>query len=127
MVTDAIPPMPHAVIPGATKLPAVEGKPILQESKTVFRVVETAHATKGWLLKCVIIQPGGESRKFLARVDTRDDGLVVHLDDHMSVERDDDVFHFLALIAVATLRANPGTTVGKTNLQKWLAASKASA
>lgn len=112
--------MPHAVLLGASALPRLDEGPLLQEGGSVHRVVEVARAPKGWLLKCLLIRAGAPPRRFLARIDERADGLVVHLDDHVAVERDDETFHFLALVARAVLRANPGARVGKTNLDRWL-------
>lgn len=114
--------MPHAVLVGARAMATLDRRPLLQENGAIFRVLEVARAPKGWLLKCLIVAPGAQPRRFLARVDERDDGLVAHLDDHMPVERDDATFRFLALIASAILEANPGARVGKTNLERWLGA-----
>lgn len=117
--------MPHAVLTHASVVPRLDEAPLLQERGAIYRVVETARAPKGWLLKCIIVRPQHAPRRFLARLDERADGLVAHLDDHVSVERDEDTFRFLALVAQAVLRANPQATVGKTNLERWLAAAHA--
>jgi hypothetical protein len=82
-------------------------------------VVEVARAEKSWLLKCLVVGKG-TSRRFFARVDEREDGLVVHLDDHVHVDRDPPVFELLALVARAVLDANPGAELGRTNLDAWL-------
>lgn len=111
--------MPHAVLLHATQLPPLGPRPLLQEDGLVFRVVEVARAPRGWLLKCLLVGRGTE-RRFFARVDERDDGLVVHLDDHVRVERDPPIFRFLALVARAVLDANPGARLGKTNLAPWM-------
>lgn len=59
----------------------------------------------------------GASAKFYSRIDARDDGLVIHLDDHVHVERTPLVFDHLALITRSVLDANPGAVLGATNLK----------
>ena len=112
--------MPHAVLLGATLAPTFPTGPFARHDARIHRVLEIAESGAGWLLKCVIIEQGATT-KLLARIDRRDDGLVVRLDDHMHVERTPAVFEHLGEIARLTLAANPGATVGPTNLQAWLA------
>lgn len=112
--------MPHAVLLHATQMPPLGPRPLLQADGLVHRVVEVARAPRGWLLKCLIVGKGTD-RRFFARVDERPDGLVVHLDDHVHVERDPPVFQLLALVARAVLDANPDARLGKTNLEPWMA------
>lgn len=108
--------MPHAVIEGADACPDLAGKLLARDGGTIHKIVEVAEAPAGWLLKSLIIDHG-EQTHFLSRIERREDGLVVHLDDHMHVERSPLVFDHLALIAQQVLDANKGSTLGKTNLQ----------
>jgi hypothetical protein len=58
------------------------------------------------------------------KIHKRDDGLIVHLDDHAPVERSNVVFEHLALIASKILAANPAAKLGKTNLKEQIARVK---
>lgn len=109
--------MPHAVIEGADICPDLAGKPLAREGGIVHKIVEVAEAPAGWLLKSLIVSEG-EPTRFLSRIDRREDGLVVHLDDHVPVERSPLVFDHLALLAHRVLEANAGSRLGKTNLQE---------
>lgn len=108
--------MPHAVIVSATACPDLSGKLLAREGSTLHKVVEVADVPSGWLIKSLILS-GGAQTPFLSRIERRADGLVVRLDDHMHVERSPLVFDHLALIARRVLDANPGSALGKTNLQ----------
>lgn len=112
--------MPHAVLLGATRAPTFPPAPFARHDARIHRVIEVAESPAGWLLKSVLIEKG-MTTKLLVRIDRREDGLVVRLDDHMHVERTPAVFEHLGEIARLTLAANPGATVGPTNLQAWLA------
>lgn len=116
--------MPHAVITGADHCPPLGPEPLEREGGTIHKVVEVAEAPSGWLLKSIIVQEG-EPMKFLCRVDKREDGLLVHLDDHVHVERSDVVFDHLALIAKRVLDANEGSSLGATNLSDRIGARHA--
>lgn len=108
--------MPHAVILHAKKLPNFES-PLSQHGGSVQKVVEVTEGASGWLLKSLIIEPGSQTR-FLTRIDRRDnDDWVVHLDDHMPVERSPQVFDHLALITKRVIDTNQGSSLGTTNLQ----------
>lgn len=108
--------MPHAVLTHAEACPEFGSQPLSRDGGTIHKVVEVAQTPGGWLLKSIILQKG-EPTKFLVRIDRREDGLVVRLDDHVHVERSDAVFDHLALVAARVLAANPEATLGKTNLQ----------
>ncbi|HVL47196.1 MAG TPA: hypothetical protein VM889_01425 [Candidatus Thermoplasmatota archaeon] len=107
--------MPHAVIQDASEAPSFGTQPIAREGRVVHKVAEVAETTRGWLLKSIVIDDG-EPTKFFTRIDRREDGLLVRLDDHVDVERGPRVFDHLALLAKMILAANPGSTLGKTNL-----------
>lgn len=112
--------MPHAVITNASTCPDFTNTLLAREGSTIHKVLETWTHEGGWVLKS-LITGGGPPMRLLVRIDKRDDGLVVHLEDHLHVERTPDVFQHLAHIAVRVLAANPGSSVGKTNLQNELA------
>jgi len=107
--------MPHAVLLDARTIPDFGPAPLAREGGVIHKVLEVARGPGGWLLKSLILRDGHATR-FLTRVDVRDDGLVVRLDDHMEVERSPDVFAHLAHIAKAILVHEPDAHVGKTNL-----------
>lgn len=107
--------MPHAVLTGASIVPELGPAPLGREGGTLHKVMEVATTPVGWLLKSLVIS-GGVTTRFFTRVDRREDGLVVRLDDHMPVERSPLVFDHLALIARRILEANRGATLGATNL-----------
>jgi hypothetical protein len=115
--------MPHAVLTGATKIPKLDGEPLSREGNKIHKIVETLKTENGWLLKSLIVD-GERQDKFFVRIDKRDDGLIVHLDDHAPVERSNVVFEHLALIASKILAANPAAKLGKTNLKEQIARVK---
>lgn len=107
--------MPHAVLLRATRPPVLGEAPFARDGAVLHKVLEVAESANGWLLKSLIVRPAGPLR-FLTRIDRRDDGLVVRLDDHMPVERTPEVFDHLARLAALTIEANPGAELGPTNL-----------
>lgn len=111
--------MPHAVILGAKDVPPLP-QLLLRDGKVIHKVLETIPTPWGWLLRSLVLD-GGAPTPFFARVDRRDDGLVVRLDDHMHVERGPLVFDHLALVAKRILEAEPAAKLGPTNLADRIA------
>lgn len=111
--------MPHAVLLGATQSPDFPHGPLSRSGGTIHKVTEVFEGAHGWLVKSLVIERGGQT-KFFTRIDRREDGMVVHLDDHVHVERTPAVFDHLAHLAKLVLDANPSATLGPTNLQDQL-------
>ena len=114
--------MPHAVILGAKTCPAFGPAPMGRAGTTLHKVGEVAETHAGWLLKSFVVSHG-VSTKFFTRLDRREDGLLVHIDDHIHVERTPLIFDHLGLIARRVLDANPGSKLGATNLQDHIPAA----
>lgn len=114
--------VPHAVIKGARECPSFGPAPLDRERGIIHKVGEVAQTPIGWLLRSLVVANGAQTR-FFTRIDRREDGLVIHLDDHMHVDRTPLVFDHLALIARRVLDANPGSSLGATNLQDRIPAS----
>lgn len=112
--------MPHAVLLGASQAPEFSRAPLARTGDTIHKTAEVFEGPQGWLVKSLILERG-EPTKFFTRIDRRDDGMVVRLDDHMHIERTAAVFDHLAHIALLVLAANPGASVGPTNLQEQMA------
>ena len=107
--------MPHAVLLGAREFPVLTQQLLHRHDGTVHKVLETWSHAGGWVLKSLVVERA-RALRFLVRVDRRDDGLVVRLDDHAPVERAPGVLDHLVLVATRALEANPGARVGATNL-----------
>lgn len=119
--------MPHAVLLGATRMPALDVRaPLSRGPGAIHRIVEVLEGPGGLVLKSLLVQSGASTR-FLVRIDRREDGLVVRLDDHLHVARTPEVFDHLALVAARILEANPGARLGPTNLADRIGALVATA
>lgn len=116
--------MPHAVIEEASECPELAGEILSRKGRHIHKVLETWTHAGGWVLKSLILDRG-EQTKLLVRVDRREDGLLVHLEDHLHVERTSEVFDHLALVAARVLNANPQARLGKTNLEDRIEQARA--
>lgn len=116
--------MPHVVLEGSADLASLGQalEPFMERSEN--RVLKTtriyvAQDGTSLLLDALSVE---EDRQipFFVLVDEREDGLVVRLHPRSDVEKTDGVKQLLASVALRLVDAEPGLSVGETNLDAYL-------
>ncbi|MDD4307356.1 MAG: hypothetical protein PHU53_00925 [Thermoplasmata archaeon] len=116
--------VPHVVLTGnfdIPRIPEIISRISFRSGTAVLKtgVTYIAPDSSAIIIESTSVE-SGKPLNFLILINRRNDGLVIRLHPSLDIEKTEGVKRLLALVANSIIAANPGSAVGKTNLQEFL-------